>query len=187
MGKVLSHQDDFLRSSRGSLSERSLVLNATYEPISVVSSRRGIVLVLANKAVSVVAGAKSVHSASFSMKVPVVVRLRHFVHVPYSRRAPLSARAVMVRDSNTCQYCGDRAEGVDHVQPRSRSGMHIWENVVAACSPCNSGKGDRLLSETSFRLRSRPVAPPAMSVVALGGVQVPSAWHKYLPAMTAAV
>ncbi|MFV1989911.1 MAG: HNH endonuclease, partial [Acidimicrobiales bacterium] len=126
-----------------------------------------------------------VHAESLSMEIPLVLRLRHYVKVPHFRRAPLSARAVLVRDNFECQYCAADADGIDHVHPRSRRGEHAWENVVAACRSCNSAKGDKLLAETGYHLRRRPVAPPAMSLVALGGPLVPSSWHDYLLPMTA--
>ena len=74
------------------------------------------------------------HSERLTVPVPSVIRLRHFVRVPYQRRAPLSRRAVFLRDGGRCQYCGKKAESIDHVVPRSRGGPHTWENVVAACS-----------------------------------------------------
>ncbi|MEM8905635.1 MAG: HNH endonuclease [Actinomycetota bacterium] len=160
---------------------RALVLNATFEPISVVSWRRAIVLVVGGRAEPVASDGEAVRSERLAVDVPSVVRLRRYVRVPHRRHAPLSRRAVLVRDRWTCQYCGDRADGVDHVRPRSREGEHRWENVVAACRSCNARKGDRLLSETSFRLRCRPTAPPVMSAAALALRTVPPSWRPYLP------
>jgi 5-methylcytosine-specific restriction endonuclease McrA len=162
-------------------SRRALVLNATFEPISVVSWRRAIVLVVGDRAEAVATDGGSVRSERLVVEVPSVVRLRRFVRIPHHRHAPLSRRAVLVRDRWTCQYCGARADGVDHVRPRSRDGEHRWENVVAACRGCNARKGDRLLSETSFRLRCRPAAPPVMSAAALALRTVPPSWRPYLP------
>ncbi|MEM9607029.1 MAG: HNH endonuclease [Actinomycetota bacterium] len=162
-------------------SRRSLVLNATFEPISVVSWRRAIVLVVAGRAECVETDGAAVRSERLTVEVPSVVRLTRYVRVPHRRHAPLSRRAVLVRDRWTCQYCGARADGIDHVQPRSRDGAHAWDNVVAACRSCNARKGDRLLSETRFRLRTRPTAPPAMSAAALALRSVPSTWASYLP------
>jgi 5-methylcytosine-specific restriction endonuclease McrA len=182
---MLTHPETQSSARRDALGGRSLVLNASYEPISVVSRRRGVVLILANKAVAVVSSELAVHAESLCMPIPEVLRLRHFVNVPHFRRAPLSARAVLIRDNHECQYCASRADGIDHVHPRSRNGAHAWENVVAACRSCNSNKGDRLLTDTGYRLKRRPVAPPAMSLVALGGPVVPSCWHEYLLPMSA--
>jgi 5-methylcytosine-specific restriction endonuclease McrA len=169
------------------LSEPALVLNATYEPISVVSARRALILLLLEKAEAVEASTAVVHSETLELHVPSVVRLRSFVRVPYRRRAALSRRAVLARDGWACQYCGERADGIDHVVPKSRNGGHTWENVVAACRSCNARKGDRLLNETPFRLSRRPTAPPAMSAAALQLRRVPETWTPYLlPHMAAA-
>jgi 5-methylcytosine-specific restriction endonuclease McrA len=112
--------------------------------------------------------------------VPSVVRLRCYVRVPFQRLAPLNRRGVFARDGHRCQYCGASAESIDHVVPRSRGGEHTWDNVVAACRPCNVHKRDRLLHETSMRLRRRPRAPRAVTWVVVAAGSVPSNWEPYL-------
>ena len=87
---------------------------------------------------------------------PSVVRLAYYVKVPYQARIALNRRAVFARDGHRCQYCGASAENIDHVIPRSRGGPHAWDNVVAACRPCNSRKRDRLLEESGMKLRRKP-------------------------------
>ena len=86
----------------------------------------------------------------------------------------------MARDGGLCQYCGSRADSIDHVVPRSKGGEHVWENVVAACRPCNVRKRDRMLHETSMRLHRRPSAPrgASWSIVARGSV--PGEWAPFL-------
>lgn len=138
---------------------RALVLNASYEPLCVVSSRRALLLTLNAKAEMVHESAEVFHSERNAWVVPSVVRLRHYVKVPYRAGITVNRRAVFLRDSGKCQYCNAAAESIDHIIPRSRGGTHTWENVVAACRPCNSKKRDRLLEETNFVLRSRPREP----------------------------
>ena len=87
------------------------------------------------------------------------MRLSYYVKVPYQARVALNRRAVFVRDGHRCQYCNAPAENIDHVIPRSKGGPHTWENVVAACRPCNARKMDHLLHETNMRLRRQPRAP----------------------------
>lgn len=159
---------------------RALVLNATFEPLSVVSERRAVVLVLDRKADVVHDTGVTLHSASLEVVVPSVVRLRSFVRVPYRWRAPLNRRSVFARDEYRCQYCGDPAESIDHVIPRSRGGEHCWENVVAACRPCNVRKRDRLLHETTMRLFRSPDVPRGLAWIALAVGPVPDAWTPYL-------
>ncbi len=159
---------------------RVLVLNATYEPLSVVSGRRAVVLVLDHKADTVHEAGPVLHSERISLPLPSVVRLRHYVNLPRTRRAALSRRAVFARDGHRCQYCGDRADSIDHVVPRSRGGEHIWENVVAACHPCNTAKRDRLLDQTPMRLLHPPRQPRTSAWVAATVDIVPREWHDYL-------
>lgn len=159
---------------------RALVLNATYEPLGVVSSRRAVVLLLSQKADLVHASGDQLRSERLSIDVPSVIRLRQFVRVPYQRRAALSRRGVFLRDHGVCQYCGRKAESIDHVIPRSRGGGHVWENVVAACRPCNAKKRDRMLEDSGMRLRKRPEAPRHLSWVLVAFGEVPSVWHQYL-------
>jgi len=164
--------------------DRSLVLNVTFEPISVVTQRRAMVLVLGGKADSVHETDRVFRSERFSILLPSVVRLSYMVKVPFRRRAPLHRRAVFARDHHTCQYCGGPAEGIDHVVPRSRGGEHCWENVVACCRSCNVGKGDRYLSDIAgMTLDVVPSAPAAMSWVSMSVPSVPDEWGTYLPGL----
>lgn len=156
------------------------MLNATFEPLSVVPARRAVVLVLGERADPVHATDMVMHSERQTLEVPSVIRLRYFVRVPFCRRAPLSRRGVFVRDGYVCQYCGRVAENIDHVVPRSRGGEHTWENVVACCARCNTAKRDRLLSQTSMRLARQPVAPSPTAWVSLSVSSVPAEWEPYL-------
>ena len=163
----------------------ALVLNATYEPLAVVPSRRAAILVLAEKADILDLSGQVLHSERTTLPLPSVIRLRYFVRVPYHRNVALSRRGVFARDGHSCQYCGNRAETLDHVVPRSRGGLHTWDNVVAACRRCNVGKADRLLHETRFSLRVPPVAPRQLSWVLVSVGRVPSAWEPYLARVAA--
>lgn len=158
----------------------ALVLNATYEPLCVVALRRAVVLVLAEKAIIVEAGADVMRSERTSIQVPTVVRLSHYVRVPYRREVPLTRRAVLDRDAHLCMYCGARADTIDHVRPRSRGGLHVWTNVVAACARCNHRKGDRLLSELGWHFAETPIQPPATVAVVMGWAKRDPAWQRYL-------
>jgi 5-methylcytosine-specific restriction endonuclease McrA len=159
---------------------KALVLNATYEPLCVVPVRRAVVLVLKEKAEVVHATDAELRSERATFAVPSVIRLTYFVKVPFRARAALSRRAVFARDNHRCQYCGASAENIDHVVPRSRGGEHVWENVVAACRPCNTRKEDRLVHEAGLTLRRKPTAPRELTwiIVAVGTVH--PHWEPYL-------
>jgi 5-methylcytosine-specific restriction endonuclease McrA len=160
---------------------RALILNATYEPLSVVSTRRAVVLVLRDRADVIEVNGAIWRSEQVAMESPSVIRLRRFVRVPYARRVPLNRRAVFLRDDNECQYCGRQAENLDHVIPKSQGGTHVWENVVAACRRCNSKKGGRTPAQAGLTMRRQPEAPRRHTWVhvALGYAPEP-AWEPYL-------
>ena len=157
-----------------------LVLNASYEPLSIVSFRRATCLVLDDKAEIIEHDGGVLRSPSLTVPVPSVVRLRYMVRVARRRQAVLSRRAVFARDDHVCQYCGGAADSIDHVLPRSRGGGHDWENLVAACRRCNLAKRDRTPEEAGMRLR-RPGCPPRPgSWVVVGASRMPDAWKPYL-------
>ncbi|CAB4966042.1 unannotated protein [freshwater metagenome] len=160
--------------------QSALVLNATYEPLSVVSSRRAICLVLGDKADLIEHDESFLRSERLSLPNPSVIRLRYVVKVPYHRRTSLSRRAVFARDDNRCQYCAGIADSLDHVMPRSRGGLHIWENVVAACRKCNLGKRDRTPDEAGMKLAKAPLIPKELAWVTVAAGSVPDLWKPYL-------
>jgi 5-methylcytosine-specific restriction endonuclease McrA len=158
----------------------ALLLNATYEPLCVVSVRRAAILVLSGKANCVADGEGVLHSARQNLPVPLVVRLTRFVKVPYRTHVGLSRRAIFARDGGRCVYCQAPAETIDHVHPRSKGGEHAWENVVAACAKCNHHKGDKTLPELGWRLSAKP-APPHGSVWRVLGHRPPDPrWAQWL-------
>ncbi len=145
--------------SPASPSRRALVLNATFEPLGIVSSRRAVLLVLDTKAELVHTTERVFRAEHLSVPEPSVVRLVRYVQIPRHYRVAVNRRTVFARDGSRCQYCGSAAENLDHVIPRSKGGPHTWENVVAACRRCNTRKEDRLPHEVGMVLRSTPVAP----------------------------
>ncbi len=138
---------------------RALVLNATYEPLGIVSSRRALLLVFGDKAELVQSTGRTFRAAHVAAPEPSVVRLARYVRVPHERAVAVNRRTVFARDDHRCQYCGGQAESIDHVVPRSRGGTHSWDNVVACCRRCNTHKEDRLPHEAGLVLRIAP-APP---------------------------
>jgi 5-methylcytosine-specific restriction endonuclease McrA len=160
-----------------------LLLNSTYEPLTALSARRAVVMVLCGKADVVHAdpSAPEVRSESRAVTVPTVIRLRSYVRVPYRARIPMTRAALMHRDRFRCAYCGSKADTVDHVVPRSRGGEHSWENCVAACATCNHRKADRLLAELGWTLRSLPLPPKGQHWRLLSSVkELDPAWMRYL-------
>lgn len=158
-----------------------LVLNASYEPLNITSWRRAVVLLLKGKAEQVEHNGKILYPG---MPLPTVIRLRHYVRVPY-KEIPLTRRNLLHRDDHRCQYCGNARDllTLDHVLPRSRGGKDTWENIVTACVRCNVKKGNRTPEEADMFLKSTPRRPHSSLYfevtkhVRSGGHQE---WRKYV-------
>ena len=160
---------------------RTLVLNAGYEPLAVVSFKRALVLVMNDKA-TVVEHIRDepVWGATGAYDRPAVILLTRYVRVPGSRRVPVTRRGVLRRDGHRCGYCGKSASTIDHILPRSRGGADSWENLVACCLRCNNIKGDRTPAEMGWQLRTIP-RPPHSSAWLVRGVEKPQDdWTEFL-------
>ncbi len=95
-----------------------LVLNASYEPINVCAARRAIILVLKGVAMMEEQNGHILHAARVAMRVPSVIRLLEYRRIPHQTRA-LSRKNILLRDRNTCQYCG-KVLAAGELTPRSR-------------------------------------------------------------------
>ena len=161
-----------------------LVLNATYEPLNVVSIKRAVVLLLKEKAELVEAAEAMLRSENHSLPVPLVIRLVYFVKIPPRISLPVTRRGVLTRDHYTCQYCGATPARkhltVDHVIPRSRGGKTTWENVVTACERCNGRKGSRTPDEANMYLLAQPKRPRYLAIATLSSLETRQAWGKYI-------
>jgi 5-methylcytosine-specific restriction endonuclease McrA len=139
-----------------------LVLNASYEPINICGARRALVLVLKGIARTEEEQGFTLHAARARMPMPSVIRLLEYRRIPHQTRA-LSRKNILLRDRNTCQYCGCVLTAgdltLDHVLPRSRGGLSTWENLVACCHDCNRRKGNQLLHELQDMKLSREPRP----------------------------
>jgi 5-methylcytosine-specific restriction endonuclease McrA len=145
-----------------------LVVNASYEPLSLVDHKRAINLLLSEKAEIIYEDEnKKISSPSIEMPHPVVIRLLYFVQLPKQRRDYVTNRVLFARDKWRCQYCGKHQQELkqgekltcDHVKPIARGGKNTWENVVTACSECNQKKGDRLPHEAHMYPKNDPKKP----------------------------
>ena len=161
-----------------------LVLNQSYEPLTVCRAKRAVVLVYQGKAEMLENGAGFIHTVSSSFELPSVIRLACMIKRPY-RQKKLTRYEVFDRDKYTCQYCGKETKQLtlDHVIPRFRNGQHTWENVVSACVPCNRRKAGRTPQEAGMVLKHRPARPGdnALFSVPYHYRQARREWQKYLP------
>jgi 5-methylcytosine-specific restriction endonuclease McrA len=138
---------------------RTLVLNAGYEPLAVVSFRRALLLVLNGKATVLAEDGDPVISPCAVMGRPSVIILTRYVKVPYRQAAHVTRSGVLRRDGHRCGYCGRHASTVDHIEPRSRGGQNTWENLIACCLGCNNAKGNKTLHQLGWKLRFKPISP----------------------------
>lgn len=166
----------------GEAPRRSLLLNASREPLCVVSVHRAVSLVLSGKAVVLESDGRLMRSERMALPLPAVLCLTRYVHVPHRRTVPPTRRTVLQRDAFRCGYCAGAADTVDHIHPRSRGGLHEWTNVVAACARCNHRKADRLLSEIGWGLLVTPVAPRVGTAMLAAAVRPHPSWRAYLAA-----
>ena len=150
----------------------ALVLNADYRPLSYYPLSlwpwQDVVKAVFLDRVDIVAEYDHVvRSPSFEMRLPSVIALRDFV---YQNRPPAFTRFnVFLRDGFQCAYCHSHEDlTFDHVIPRSKGGRTTWENIVAACSPCNLRKGGRLPKEAMMHPARRPIRPTNYQLQEIG-------------------
>ncbi len=144
----------------------ALVLNAdfrplSYFPLSLWSWQDTVKAVFMSRVNVISEYDEEVHSPSFAMRLPSVIALKDYIAL--SRRPAFTRFNVFLRDRFACQYCGGRlpAEDLtfDHVIPRSRGGRTMWDNVVAACAPCNLRKGHRMPGASNLYPLRKPGPP----------------------------
>ncbi|MCB0340908.1 MAG: HNH endonuclease [Bdellovibrionales bacterium] len=163
-------------------------MNSGYEPVQIVSWQRAIILWLQGKVEVLEFHAESVQSPSHSFQLPSVLRLKQYIRPYITLGVRFSRQNVFVRDEFTCQYCrirmNEKKLTLDHVIPLSKGGAHSWENVVAACSPCNNKKGDKTPQQAGFHLMKKPNRPnylPTRDITHHRRQAIPDAWLIYLP------
>jgi 5-methylcytosine-specific restriction endonuclease McrA len=165
--------------------EQTLLLNITYEPLRVISWQKAITLLTLGKVEVIEEYEREIHSVSFSIKLPSVVRLLRLVRW---REGPVkfSRKNIYVRDQGLCQYCGKslRRQEItyDHIIPKSQGGDTSWENVVTSCIDCNSRKGGKTPRQAGMKLLKSPKRPKwNMSLrITIGLKSTPDSWRDYL-------
>ena len=175
----------------GGLHFPALVLNAdfrplSYFPLSVWSWQDAVKAVFLDRVSVLNEYDFEVRSPSQSMRLPSVIALKEYI--PTMRRPAFTRFNVFLRDAFGCQYCGDRFPTpdltFDHVIPRSRGGRTTWENVAAACAPCNLRKGGRTPQQAGMHISRRPIRPTSWQLQDHGRSFPPGflhdSWRDYL-------
>ncbi len=159
----------------------ALVLNAdfrplSYYPLSLWPWQEAVKAVFLDR-VNILAEYQEVaRSPSREMRIPSVVVLKEYVKP--QKRVAFTRFNLFLRDEFSCQYCGSKGDlTFDHVVPRARGGITSWENVVAACSPCNLRKGSKSLRNSGLSLKKPPRQPGSEEMRNLGRKFPPNLLH----------
>jgi 5-methylcytosine-specific restriction endonuclease McrA len=166
--------------------EHTLLLNATFEPLKVVSWQRAMTLWVQGRVEILETHDREVRAVSFSFKLPSIVRLLRFVRVKNLQAVKFSRANIYARDDCTCQYCGRHFEPedltFDHVVPVAQGGRRSWENIVTCCVRCNRTKDNRTPEQAGMALQRQPRRPAATAVfrVTFGVRKMPASWRDYL-------
>lgn len=167
--------------------EQTLLLNASFEAISVVHWQRAMTLFYQKKVEIIASHDREIRSVSFTFKMPSIVRLFKFVKV---RRkldyVPFTRGNIYARDGYRCQYCGlsypTQELTFDHVIPAAQGGLKTWTNIVTACVDCNRTKDARTPEEAGMHLKRLPHKPKSAPTIRLtvGLRHAPETWKDYL-------
>lgn len=139
--------------------ERTLVLDAGFQPVNAVSWQKAMSYIARDRAVVLEEYDRSVHA---DVQMPAVVRLCNSVKRT-RQKVKFSRVNVLARDKFRCQYCGTKLPAgeltYDHVIPRSQGGKTEWHNIVSSCVPCNAAKANRTPAQAEMRLLVKPERP----------------------------
>ena len=172
----------FVREPTSLRHNPALVLNADYRPLSYYPLslwpwQEAVKASFLDRVDVIATYDHVVRSPSVEIRIPSVVVLRDYVKP--SKRVAFTRFNLFLRDEFACQYCGSTGElTFDHVVPRSAGGRTSWENVVAACAPCNLRKGSRTLRQVGFHLRKPPRQPASAELHAQGRKFPPNHLHE---------
>ena len=146
-----------------------VLFSQNYLPMTRINLRRAAILLATERAEpfdfsDIVSGSAQkgwvMRSPNTTLNIPEHIRLKQSGKERIWKIPPVNRREVLRRDAHTCQYCGSKKRlTLDHVLPRSKGGQHSWDNVVAACAPCNSFKADRTPELANMELMRRPKVP----------------------------
>ena len=169
-------------------STKCIVLNASYEPLSVVSGRRALFLYLKGKAVITEEHPdRFISSVTKKFPIPTQIVLKEYIksRPAYRQPAQLTQRNLFIRDKYTCQYCGIERKDLpssqfmtrDHVHPTAKGGKDKWENVVTSCNKCNNKKGSYTMKEAEdffgMSLQRKPRWPTVFEILSRMEIKYP--------------
>ena len=163
------------------LNKKVLLLNQSYQPLMTLGAKRAIILSFTEKVEVLEIYKEQVRSINLSIFLPSVIRLKDYVRFN-KKKIPLNRRNILKRDSYVCQYCNSKGKfmTVDHILPKDKGGCDSWENLVAACVPCNTKKGNKLLKDINMILLRKPKAPSFLFNIQSELSNSQNSWKPYL-------
>ena len=164
-----------------SLNKKVLLLNQSYQPLMTLGAKRAIILSFTDKVEVLERYLDEIRSINLSIYIPSVIRLKDYVKLN-QKKIPLSRKNILKRDNHICQYCNSKSKfmTIDHIIPKDKGGRDSWENLVAACVPCNTKKGNKLLKDIDMILLKKPKAPSFLFNIQSELSNSQDSWKPYL-------
>src|SRR6266550_6163862 len=91
----------------------TLLLNASYEPLRIISWKKALTLLFAGKVEVIDEYDQQVHAITFAIKLPSIIRLLRYVRVKNQNKVKFSRANIYARDDYTCKYCAKKLPSED--------------------------------------------------------------------------
>lgn len=160
-----------------------LILNRSYNPLTVVSDMHGAKLLFKDRARTIDNVFAFVHNTDlekFNISKSVTFRMKDEQVLVFSdilivntnyyqyRRPPAPSKSIIWhRDNRICCYCGEvvYTPTIDHVIPQCKGGQDTYANLVTSCATCNRKKGhmdvEDFLTKYNTKMHYTPKTPSA--------------------------
>ena len=161
--------------------KKVLLLNQSYQPLMTLGAKRAIILSFTEKVEVLERYSDQIRSINLSIFMPSVIRLKDYVRFN-KKKIPLNRKNILKRDNHVCQYCNSKSNfmTIDHIIPKDKGGRDSWDNLVAACVPCNTKKGNKLLKDIDMVLLKKPKAPSFLFNIHNDLSNSQDSWKPYL-------
>lgn len=180
---------------------KSLVLNADFSCMALISVRKALSLSIKNQYDSTAGlnaidyyDEKVLSAGGIYFPYPSVLTTTKYIR-PKRQKVSFSRNNLFLRDNFTCMYCGEqdvKAKSLtyDHVIPRAiwkrqnhKTTPTQWLNITTACKKCNTKKANRTPKQADMKLKMEPFEPnPHNHLLGFSPwMKIEEAWKPYLP------
>ena len=159
----------------------TLKLDASWRPVEIIPATEALIMDLLDKCKVIETWDRTVSTPRQIFRLPSVIVLNDFT-LTSKHKIKCTRKNVLLRDQNTCQYCGDAQScmTIDHVVPKSKGGKFDWNNLVTSCEKCNQKKGDRTPEAANMKLLSKPEVPNSKYVKIFNSANLKPEWLQYI-------